>query len=337
MPPMLRPPALAAAAFAALVLACGGSNDPPSSELGSPSGSPTVSSRSCAPARPVEGRSVRTVASGGLERSYILRVPQSYDGARPAPLVVGFHSFASGSEVFETYTALGEASEAAGFIAVMPEGTGEPRRWNTRKDAAQPDDVAFVRDLLAALDRDLCIDENRVYLAGYSNGGGMAQLVACEMPERIAAVAVVAATYLPCTADVPMLAFHGLADPVVPFEGGANPPERGGGSFPPVRRSVSEWAQAVGCDGLPRIARPSSEVEVSTFVRCRAGDGEVLLYSIINGGHTWPGATAPLDIVGPTTQQVKASDEMLRFFAQHPPAADAPASGTAPAASAPAN
>ena len=89
------------------------------------------------------------------------------------------------------------------------------------------------------------------------------------------------------------------------------------GASPPVRRVASEWARVVGCDGLPAISRPFPDIELSTFRNCPSGDGDVLLYNVINGGHTWPGAKLEFP-VGHTTQSIDASTLMLDFFEAHP-------------------
>jgi polyhydroxybutyrate depolymerase len=135
------------------------------------------------------------------------------------------------------------------------------------------------------------------------------------MPERFAAFAVVASTYLSCRANLPMVAFHGTGDPAAPFDGGGKASASGQGQgSPSVRRAVSEWARAVGCDGLASISRPSSEVELSTYQRCYRGDGEVLLYAIVGGGHTWPGSSVSIEQLGFTTHQLDATGVIWRFF-----------------------
>jgi polyhydroxybutyrate depolymerase len=147
----------------------------------------------------------------------------------------------------------------------------------------------------------------------------MAQLLACEMPGRIAALGMVAGTYVACQAPVPLIAFHGTADPVVPIDGGEIPLDQGGGTRIPVRRSVSEWGRALGCDGLQRISRPSENVELSTFPSCTRGDGKALLYAILGGGHTWPGAAPlPVDIAGTTSDEIDATATMWEFFDANP-------------------
>ena len=309
-------------AFWALIVplawACGGSQKAAVSPTVIAESSPTARP-ACGQARPHAAGSLdQTISSGGLTRTYILHVPPGYDGVAAMPLVVSFHGYSLSAKFFAPYTNFDAIADSAGFLVVTPDGTGSPQFWNAGAYASAPDDVAFVRDLLTKLEGDLCVDTARVYAAGYSNGGGMALRVGCTLPDQIAAVGVVAATYVNCRAEVPLIAFHGNADPMVPYEGADNPPEKGG-IFPSVRRSVSEWALTLGCDGLPVISRPSSEVEVSTYQRCASGADDVLLYTILGGGHTWPGsAPLPAEIVGMTTQQVSASKLMWDFFAAHP-------------------
>lgn len=279
---------------------------------------PTPLEAACSPARPhAPGNSNEAITSGGLQRTYILHIPTGYDGARATPLLLSFHGYGLSAKFFAPYVNFDPIADKAGFIVVTPDGTGTPESWNAGGYQGGTDDVGFVRDLLAKLNGDLCVDPGMVYAAGYSNGGGMALRAACELPNQFAAIGVVAAVYVNCQAAVPLVAFHGSSDPLAPFEGtdAATP---GADIFPSVRRSVSEWARALGCDGLPIISRPSSEVELSTFQRCQAGDGDVLLYTILGGGHTWPGAVAVApETLGMTTQQVSASQVMWDFFAAH--------------------
>jgi polyhydroxybutyrate depolymerase len=256
------------------------------------------------------------MTSGGVERSYVLHVPPSYDGTRPVPLVTVLHGLSLTGSFMSGYTLFGEQGDARGFITVFPNALGEPPRWNADKAVDQADDVTFLEDLIAKAENDLCIDSERVFVAGYSNGGGMAQRLACEAPDTVAAIGTVAATYVPCSAPVPWIAFHGALDPLVPFEGGSKPAEAGPGDVPPARRALSEWARGLGCDGLGQISRPATDVELTTYVRCAQGDGEVLLYTILSGGHTWPGAyDLPAETVGPTSKQIDATKTMWEFFA----------------------
>ncbi|MDE3095976.1 MAG: hypothetical protein KGK07_08245 [Chloroflexota bacterium] len=312
---------IVAAALAGAALAgCRGAGAGPT---GTPSPSRVVvatetAAAGCAPARAhAAGDTNETITEGGASRSYILHIPPGYDGAARTPVVLLFHGFALSAEFMRSYTKFEDVADAHRFIVVIPDGTGSPRFWNSNGVPGGPDDVGFVRDLLAKLSGQLCIEPARVYAAGYSNGGGMAQLVACSLPGEIAAVALVASEYGPCPAAVPLIAFHGTADPVLPFEG-APASGAAGASFPPIRMVVSAWAARLGCDRLPTISRPAPDVELSTFHNCIAGDAQALLYAVLGGGHTWPGAAFPIDAVGPTTQEISASAVIWDFFAAHP-------------------
>lgn len=271
----------------------------------------------CTPARPAEpGDSTRTIAAGA-ERRYILHVPPGYDGVTRAPLILAFHGLSMPADLLASYTAIERRGDPAGYIIALPYGMGEPAQWNGRMSADGADDVGFIRQLLSDLRTTLCIDDGRIYAAGMSNGGGMAQRMACEMPEVFAAIGIVAGTYMACVAAVPLVALHGNADPIVPYDGAEIPPNLGTGVFPPVRRAVSEWAKALGCDGLPLISRAAEDVELATYPRCLAGDGEALLYTVLGGGHSWPGSTVdlPPHIVGSTTHSIDATAIILDFFA----------------------
>jgi polyhydroxybutyrate depolymerase len=280
---------------------------------------PTPAAADCSPARThTPGEARETLTSSGMDRQYILRVPEGYDGSAATPLVFVFHPFNGTAQSMAELTAFGGAAEDhGGWISVYPEGTGTPQGWNAEGFSAGAADSAFVQDLLASLDASLCIDPQRVYATGYSNGGAMALRAACDMPDVFGAVAPVASTYPPCQAPVPIIAFHGAQDPTVPYEGGVTPDD--GVSHPPVHRAVSEWARAQGCDPLPVISRAAPDVELATYGRCPLGDGEALLYTVINGGHTWPGATIdyPVDVAGVTTHEISATDLMIDFFEAH--------------------
>jgi len=284
-----------------------------------------TASAGCTPALPhATGDSNGSISSGGLDRTYILHVPTGYDGSTRVPLVLAFHGFTLNADFMSAYAKLPQAADADEFIAVIPNGTGQPQYWNSSATSDGPDDLGFVRDLLSSVESQLCVDTARVYAAGYSNGGGMAQFVACQLEPQIAAVAVVASTYGSCQPTVPVVAFHGTADPLLPFDGSDQSLGVVGGNLPPVRQALSEWAAGLGCDRLPTISRPTPNVELSTFHNCIGGDGEALLYAVLGGGHTWPGSAFGIDVLGVTTQEIDATQVTWQFFAAHPKAQSAP-------------
>lgn len=150
-----------------------------------------------------------------------------------------------------------KTADENGFIVVYPAGTGTgPKTWfmeGARTPSRMPD-VRFISELIDTLEAHYNIDSTRIYANGMSNGGGMAFALSCTLSNRIAAIgAVSAAQSLPWSwcADstpVPMIAFHGTADPFVPYEG-ATPgwlePQRdsGGALYHSGRRASVAWRQ----------------------------------------------------------------------------------------------
>jgi polyhydroxybutyrate depolymerase len=313
---------LACAAILAFSLACSssGSGAPPESATEAPVIDATPTPVTCAPARALTpGETTVTMQSGGIDRSYILHIPPGYTGEEQTPLVLVFHGYSMGNRLMLDVTGFGKAADADGFVVAAPLGLGDPPAWPGIPPLPGASDVPFVKAMLAKLKSDLCIDPDRVFAAGYSNGGGMAQLLACEMPDQIAAIGAVAALYTNCAPHAPVIAFHGTLDPVLPFDGGDIGASPGDDNRPPVRRSVSEWAVSLGCDGLAGISKLSANIELSTYHNCTAGDGEALLYTVIGGGHTWPGAAIdlPAQFVGQTSHEIDATALMWQFFTAH--------------------
>jgi polyhydroxybutyrate depolymerase len=217
----------------------------------------------------------------------------------------------------------GGASSAAGFAWVIPRvpvlGTPPP--------GGLPDDEGYVLDVVAHLQRVACADHRRVYATGYSGGARMISALACDHAEAFAAIAPVAGlragTPLPGSSrpafdpatchprrPIPIIAFHGTADPVNPYAGGG--PPTWAYSVPTAQR---RWAELDHCRRGPALSHLTRTIRLVSYSHCRGG-AEVLLYRITGGGHQWPGGT-PLAQFGPTTQQISASELMSRFFAAH--------------------
>ena len=306
-----------------LLVACDDVNapDPTSTTSSSPAptlaaSTPTASTAAnCGPARPHEaGNTDGTIVSGGRERTYILSVPVSYDGSVAVPLVLNLHGASSSATQQAIYSRLQAQAEERGFIAVAPNATPD----NTGDQAwrflpGDDTDTGFFTDLLNTLEEELCIDPARVYSIGISSGSAMSARLACALPDRIAAVGLVAAiAYFPgCAADpTPIIAFHGTADLAVPFEGGMS---IGGLPVRPVRDSAADWAELNGCNPTPAEARVSEHVSTVAYSDC---DDEVavVLYVVEFGGHTWPGS---IDVprLGPTNHEIDATALIWEFFA----------------------
>jgi len=288
------------------------------------------------------GETTLTMTSGGMQRTYIRHVPPEYRFGTPIPLVIDFHGASEGAQVHVANSALGRYGDGQGFVTITPQGlgTGLDSYWDTafhgRIDSV---DVRFVGDLLDEAERTLCIDERRVFAAGYSNGAFLVSAIACVYADRFAAVAPVAGVRdyegCPPSRAVPMVVFHGTADRWVAFDGGlgpdalALPPDRSGRTIgekagfakdePPIPTVVAAWAERNRCPDQPSEHRVASDV---TLVRYRCPRGaDVDFYRIEGGGHTWPGSEFSKQIeaaVGPTTFSISADEVMWKFFRAHP-------------------
>lgn len=276
-----------------------------------------------------------SLVSSGEEREYLLYVPPSVDPAMPVPLVISIHGFAEWSAHQRDISRWNDLADRQGFIVVYPSGTGFPKRWRTNGGIGISDDlsidVQFISDLIDRLQQHYHIDARRIYANGLSNGGGMSALLGCELSKRIAAVGSVSGAYRFSPKDcefarsVPVIAFHGTADPIVPYLGGTSwmfdlP-------FPPVADWIASWAAQNGCIPVASELPGIGEVSGVRYHQCKE-DVEVILYTIQGGGHSWPGGEPlPEWIVGSTNMQITATEMMWQFFSQYSLLRDAPSPG----------
>ena len=180
-----------------------------------------------------------------------------------------------------------------------------------------------------ALEAELCIDSARVFSTGISNGGQLSVRLACDLSDRIAAIAPVAGLYFPpfasdipepgclSTRPVPVIAFHGTADMIVLFEGGDD-------FLGHRQRSIEDeimpdWAAHNGCASVPMEEQVTQNVRLVRYEECDEG-ATVELYAIDGGGHQWSDATfdRTLPRTGSTTHEISANDLMWDFFQVHP-------------------
>ncbi len=252
------------------------------------------------------------IVSGGVTRHFILHVPPSYNG-NPVALVINLHGYSSNSKQEEALTGMSPKADEAGFIVVYPDGIEST--WYTGPGAQGDADQQFVRDLIAHLEALYTIDPKRIYATGISNGGGMTNRLACDMANVIAAIAPDSGAYnfwQNCNPSrpVPVLAFHGLDDNIIPYAG--NTPQI---MTPPIEDWAAAWAGRNGCASTPTITTPVETITIHTWSQCKE-NADVILYTLANHGHSWPGSLVmPKNI---TSQAVNATDVIWEFFKQHP-------------------
>ena len=252
------------------------------------------------------------IMSSGEKRHFYLYVPPSYDG-NPTALIFNFHGYGSNSIQEEKLSGMSAKADEAGFIVVYPDGN--QAAWFTGPIPQGDADRQFVRDLAAHISSLYHIDPKRIYATGMSNGGGMANRVACNLADLFAAVAPNAGAYNyweDCSPSrpIPVLAFHGTEDGVVPYEGGKSQD-----IAPPIEAWASAWAERNGCASTPDITTPVDTVTMRSWSNCDE-NADVILYTLEHHGHSWPGTSVQLP--GVTSQAINATDIMWDFFQAHP-------------------
>lgn len=284
--------------------------------------------------------SVRFIQSGGLERTYRIHIPSDVE-ASPA-LVFVLHGGSGNGEGMERSLTLGgfnALSDEHHFIVVYPDGI--EKNWNDgRTNVSDPaheqniDDVGFFTALIDNLTSEFSIDPHRIYATGISNGAMMSYRLAFDIPEKIAAIAPVAGA-IPTDllafniSDVPLSVciLSGTHDPLVPWEGGlVGFPRQPRGTVISVPDSTLFWRDHNNCLVTPNSSvLPDIDPTDHTWVqRDIYGYGrnstEVVLYTIYNGGHTWPDGYQylPETLVGRTTHDINANEVIWEFFSTHP-------------------
>jgi polyhydroxybutyrate depolymerase len=267
----------------------------------------------------------KIVTSAGETREYILYVPESYDRAKPSPLVISIHGAENWPSFQMDLSQWNTLADEQGFIVVYPAGEGGgPKTWHLqgRRTPSRMPDVLFISELIDKLEASYNIDPARIYANGLSNGGGVTFALSCTLADRIAAFGPVAAAvtlpldWCPDSRPAPMIAFHGTADRFTPYNGAKVwlAPE----PFPSIPEWTANWARRNRCAANPVASAAAPDVTRLDYTDC-ANDADVTLYTIHGGGHTWPGGKPmPEWLVGPTSRSIDATREMWAFFREHP-------------------
>jgi polyhydroxybutyrate depolymerase len=266
----------------------------------------------------------RSITVDGRERTYRVHVPEGADG--PLPVVFVLHGGGGNGEQAERQTGMTGAADDAGFIAVYPDGTGRTSllTWNAGNCCAYAqdegvDDVAFVSAVLDQVLADYPADAARVFATGLSNGGMMSYRLACELSDRVAAVAVVAgALNVACEPSEPVsvLAIHGTADRHVRYAGGPTQAGVEPRTDASVAESVGFWTDHDDCPAPPKESRAGA-VTVTSHGPCAAGT-RVTLYSVDGGGHAWPGGERNRPGADEAPPKPDATAVIVDFFAHVP-------------------
>ena len=278
-----------------------------------------------------------TLKHDGRERTYLFHVPPQFDGTKALPLVMFFHGGMGTAKHAATAYGWNEKADKEGFLVVYPNGTGAIQTWNAMNGCGSAfrnnvDDVGFVKALLDDLNTKTKIDPKQIFATGMSNGAMLTYRLAAEMSTVFAAAAPVAGSIggkenasaaekrIPQPANpVPMIIIHGKADNNVVYAGGETKAgaERGRIDLS-VADAVNFWVKSNGCDPAPKKEELSGgNVLKETYASDKGAD--VVLFSIVDGGHAWPGGKklrlAPGG--GGNAPSISATDEIWSFFAKH--------------------
>ncbi len=261
-------------------------------------------------------------------REYILYIPD--DLPENAPLVIGLHGYTSSPWTFKNNFGWDELAEQNKFIMCYPQGTYEPyndfSHWNARLALSTVDDVGFISSLALYLAKKYSLDENRIFIAGFSNGGYMAYTLACERPDVFRAAASVSGLmseytfssynpynlspgtwleYLPAM-PIPICHIHGTADRIVPIDGSEYLPEFK--SRLSARETVEFWA---GINQCTITESKSISEDVTAYYYINPNNSvQVWYYEYEGWTHFWPSENYIVD----QPSQINAQDIIWEFF-----------------------
>ncbi len=243
------------------------------------------------------GSSTYETSFQGLDRDYIVYIPENYTPEYPSPLLFVYHGFGGNNNLMMNYTGFNEIANQNNFIVVYPQGSnfiGVPH-WNVGgwTLGSTTDDIAFTEHLINTVSDEYNINYDRLYATGMSNGGFMSFLLACQMSETFAAVASVTGsmtteTYQQCTPlrEVPVLQIHGTIDPIVPYAGVQ-------AWNTPIDEVLTYWATNNECNLTPQIISledidPDNNIIVDEITYDGGTNASVVKhYKVYGGGHDW--------------------------------------------------
>ncbi len=259
-----------------------------------------------------------------LKRLYDLHVPASIkaqtEGQKTVPLVLAFHGKGGNGQEMEQATQFNQLADQKGFIVAYPDSIGG--HWDARR-STQPEtanDVGFISTLIDQLAKEYPIDRQRVYIAGFSNGGMFTHRLACELSDKVAAGAVVSAA-MPANLSgsckpsepVPMLLINGTEDPAIPY----STPGKG---LLTVPETAKFWRTHNRCDEqvTKKAVANAPNITVETYQSC-SQKAMVVLYTIQGGQHVWPvPQPAASNAATAEPQGISASEIIWDFFSKYP-------------------
>ncbi len=257
------------------------------------------------------------VSEGFHTRMYRVHVPVSYTMNHPQAVVLAFHGFGGNAQDMDSGSGFSPLADQQDFIAAYPQGLpqgagGKPFWASVGPIDFGVDDALFVSDVLNDLQSKLCIDAHRMYVTGFSNGGGMSGFLACRLAGRVAAFAPLSGNFYDLPGGchpgrpVPILDFHGSADPLLPYNG-IPTSQNAAWPLPSISQWLQTWATRNGCTTGPTIFLRQPNATGEQWIGC-SQNATIVHYRIEHGGHAWPPAIAGQS----------AASIIWHFFQAHP-------------------
>ncbi|KEY74958.1 hypothetical protein S7711_01306 [Stachybotrys chartarum IBT 7711] len=253
-----------------------------------------------------------SIQSSGGNRSFLVHLPSNYNSSSPTPAIVAYHGSGGNPVGFEPYVRFSDPTVNANMIVVYPAGTNG--NWQGPTYATPGvSDLTFTTDMINYLRANFCIDNSRIYAAGYSNGGGFVNTLACSRQHggQFAAFGgVSSALYTdvsgntnctPSRSPLPIIQLHGWDDGTIPYQGG----QGRGGPLPGILEWLSRWANRNGCGAATEFNEGNGVAHLTWD--CNGVDDLMQHYRMYPLGHNWPRPGSLVDI----------SREMVVFFSSH--------------------
>jgi len=238
----------------------------------------------------------KTLPFGGLTRTYIEHVPAIYNPSTPVPLIICLHGLGDNMSNF-TGIGMNTLANTKNFIVLTPQAINSAfgTAWNSGASYmgyqlnSNVDDIGFIGALIDTTMALYNIDPRRIYATGFSMGGFMCHRLACQMNNRIAAIASAAGTIgsaINCTPGraVPVLHLQGTGDQTIYYTGNSYGMD--------AMETVMFWAKNNHCDTIPVITNMPDIAQDSMTIKhfvYNNGDNNTMVehYRVDSASHTW--------------------------------------------------
>lgn len=266
-----------------------------------------------------------TITVDDIVRSYTLNLPPGYYDSSGFSLVIALHGGGGSAKQFEITSGLTDKANASGFIVVYPDGTGQIETWNAGTCCGsavtkQIDDVKFISVLIDKLVSTYKINPKKVYATGHSNGGMMCYRLACDLANKIAAIAPNSSTMVvtsPCNPAraIPVLHMHSKLDQNVIYTGGIGIGVSGI-YCPPIDSVLNVFSLKNNCGNPSQVIFSNSLYTFTEWSSC-TNNVTIQYYLTNDGGHGWPGGLPGGPDSDTPSTAINANNLLWDFFQQY--------------------